>query len=712
MRLITRHLLLFVLTITTLFAYESHNEPQPALRWKTNDMRVSTLAEWSKLNLNEPNVETAIENYHNTAPFTQTYEEFLASPNEYLQKRLNSLDVLISAIDQSPLADSLQLLKSKAQKKKAYLEALPNPLEKNALKNLTDFPLRKKDINIRQYFWFERLDPLHRFGPEVNIYLDEWEASDVPNYYLFLETVEYHPILSTLAPFEHYVTYFQEEERKDHLASFKNGQILIQDKPLNNASSRKPFIFVVSLEGNFYINEQKIHQIHHSSEFAGGTVLSAGEIQIKDGKLVKISNSSGHYGPKASDILPALKILNEKYGNLYGVELEIYHDFGIRAKYDAQEYYLYSGRCAAKETTNPWTPIHLALELKMPDIASQLIKKHGAKLSDPYYTNAWYIAAKNKDLRALRFLLHTGLDPLKKIGMTSGISHVAQTGDVELFNGFLKMLNDTQIKQIKDTDALLFGAAGGSLEIVQKLVSLGSELDMRDEYARNIMHFAVYGGASMIKWIENAGFGHLLQEPSYEGLPFQMAGMYGTPETIEYLVNKGFDLSLPDYYGNTLLHNATNFYNIQLVRWLKERPEYSNLLLIANAEGVTPFHLAASHYPTPLFKDILSRMSEVDFADHQGLTAYGHIAQGQHSQNAQANGILLLEHGASPIIADNSGIAPWQHITRQANIRALVHLLAHIQMDLNSIVKTIKKEANAGDIKVPLPIINDSLISN
>ncbi|MBI3271796.1 MAG: hypothetical protein HYZ53_22585 [Planctomycetes bacterium] len=58
-------------------------------------------------------------------------------------------------------------------------------------------------------------------------------------------------------------------------------------------------IFVVDRHGNLFVElEQKVGEFHHSSFLGPGEeVAAAGEIEVVDGKLVKISNESGHFKP-------------------------------------------------------------------------------------------------------------------------------------------------------------------------------------------------------------------------------------------------------------------------------------------------------------------------------------------------------------------------------------------------------------------------------
>ncbi|MEW5980288.1 MAG: hypothetical protein AB1898_31230 [Acidobacteriota bacterium] len=52
---------------------------------------------------------------------------------------------------------------------------------------------------------------------------------------------------------------------------------------------------------------------HHSSFLSGKPVLCAGEIALDQGKITKVSNSSGHYRPSTRDLLNCVLVLEKKY---------------------------------------------------------------------------------------------------------------------------------------------------------------------------------------------------------------------------------------------------------------------------------------------------------------------------------------------------------------------------------------------------------------
>ena len=86
--------------------------------------------------------------------------------------------------------------------------------------------------------------------------------------------------------------------------------------------------FVVSPGGGFYVHHHEADLFHHSSFLAGGRVLTAGMIGVSKGRIVYLSNKSGHYQPSPEDfhkgINAALK-LNLTGLDLQGAVVDIFH---------------------------------------------------------------------------------------------------------------------------------------------------------------------------------------------------------------------------------------------------------------------------------------------------------------------------------------------------------------------------------------------------
>jgi hypothetical protein len=81
-------------------------------------------------------------------------------------------------------------------------------------------------------------------------------------------------------------------------------------------------IYVMSEEGNLHVGSHSVGYRHHSTLLAGNNVAGAGEVQVEKGKLVWISNKSGHYAPSAPHFLQVLHQLQKKAVDLSVVKVK------------------------------------------------------------------------------------------------------------------------------------------------------------------------------------------------------------------------------------------------------------------------------------------------------------------------------------------------------------------------------------------------------
>lgn len=87
---------------------------------------------------------------------------------------------------------------------------------------------------------------------------------------------------------------------------------MIQNGKLKPEFENKSGIFVLDYKGDLYFHFQPISgKIHHSSIAEGLPVRSAGELTVKNGKVVEIINRSGHYRPREESLIPVFAKLKE-----------------------------------------------------------------------------------------------------------------------------------------------------------------------------------------------------------------------------------------------------------------------------------------------------------------------------------------------------------------------------------------------------------------
>lgn len=107
------------------------------------------------------------------------------------------------------------------------------------------------------------------------------------------------------------VKYFDAEERKAFRVFITPEGLFVdhQGRKIDTSNSSGALdmaIWVLSPDKKLYLskkyNEYKYNPskstiINHSSFLSGGEVLAAGKMIIKDGKLIRVNNDSGHYKP-------------------------------------------------------------------------------------------------------------------------------------------------------------------------------------------------------------------------------------------------------------------------------------------------------------------------------------------------------------------------------------------------------------------------------
>lgn len=103
--------------------------------------------------------------------------------------------------------------------------------------------------------------------------------------------------------------YFDDEQRDKAELVIKDG-LLYRKRNGKLASFWLSRIFSIDPNGRFFIRHEKNYLIgtsyYHSTLTAGGPVILAGHAVIKEGKLVHITNGSGHYKPNTRAVYKTL----------------------------------------------------------------------------------------------------------------------------------------------------------------------------------------------------------------------------------------------------------------------------------------------------------------------------------------------------------------------------------------------------------------------
>jgi hypothetical protein len=123
------------------------------------------------------------------------------------------------------------------------------------------------------------------------------------------------------------VTYLDEEMRESYRITIHEGVVYDADGlPFDTRDGVSAFgagsggraIYVMDEHGNLYASlEHEYRRFHHSSFFHGGDVAAAGEMMVRDGKIMELTDRSGHYMPGRSQTQQVLDQL-ESQGIIIG----------------------------------------------------------------------------------------------------------------------------------------------------------------------------------------------------------------------------------------------------------------------------------------------------------------------------------------------------------------------------------------------------------
>jgi hypothetical protein len=205
-----------------------------------------------------------------------------------------------------------------------------------------------KGVSLSTSYWQEVFSDSH-FGPSFMLeYVQSWKNSTTMlSFDEWVNTQkgqeEKERILRqrSLSVNNLQVEYLSDKERdrfKVYLENTSNG-IVVKDA---NHALKVPgqYAFVMGPDKQMYAGEHKTDQFHHSSFLRGKPVICAGKISIGiDGRVINITNKSGHYKPDSRHMYDMLKLLQADGLDCTGIHLKIHgssekqHDVSDFLKY-------------------------------------------------------------------------------------------------------------------------------------------------------------------------------------------------------------------------------------------------------------------------------------------------------------------------------------------------------------------------------------------
>lgn len=222
--------------------------------------------------------------------------------------------------------------------------------------------------------------------------------------------------------------------------------------------------------------------------------------------------------------------------------------------------------------------------------------------------------------------------------------------------------------------SLLHLAAGtGNVEIVQRLLNVGSDVNERDTAGWSLLHRAAREGMpDVVDLLLDRGAAlEAMGGGARTWTPLHLAAAVGQTAAIERLVARGAELDKPDGLGRTALYIARlerHWEAIDLLQVLGANPNVPT-----DAEGRSPLHNAAARKDLFDAEVALRVGADHDARDQRGMTAL-HIAVEQDFRNLMD---VLLDVGADPNLRDTvRGFTPLHHAASAGLVMAARILLS------------------------------------
>lgn len=532
---------------------------------------------------------------------------------------------------------------------------------------------------------------MHRLGESMEVLRNRWIISSIPNYFIYLETVEDEPLVSKYLPQRHQVQYFHTaEERIPHRLSFKNGLIYHQGKPFDTNSfetrtlGKGSALFVMGLDGEFYVNNHIQYKMHHSSEFAGEEVLTAGQMIAKDGKVVSIDNKSGHYAPNLEEMLLTLETLKQRVGSIQNIEAHIIfvkgsENLAIKAFYDAEKLLETRGHLLPKRAQFGWTPLHIAVWRNQTFLASEAISLCDIDAQNTPGSTALHIAVSNNYRQWIDILLQNGAST--RLLSEDGLSpfHLAiSKGNFKVVQQLFPYATLQGLTAAGDSP-LFLAAESYSLATLNFLLENGCDPHHLNSEGNTLLHSAAKSLNHSIWQALTARYPEKQAAQNYVGAtPLHMAAAFNSLENFLAMLKETPDTPFTDLEGNTFLHYATKYGNEQVIRGLIEDEKFTWMCNIQNNKGQLPLHLATKA-PISIdnFSQIIDATANINTPDALGESPLFYAIENKKNYHL----LSLLEHGARTHIPNHQGIYPAQKSCSSPFFS--IHALLSYSDDLN-----------------------------
>lgn len=273
------------------------------------------------------------------------------------------------------------------------------------------------------------------------------------------------------------------------------------------------------------------------------------------------------------------------------------------------------------------------------------------------------IAVKNNDIIAINALLKENVNPnfVDEEGY-SPLHRAVLNDNLDVVNVLLSYKDiDTEIKlpyeasvddwYLGGATPLLVASYTGNADIVNALIEAGSDIRAKDDIdgAATIHIASANGNNEVINILLNKDNTLINEADSMKDTPLHWASIKNQTDTISLLLANGADTKLTNSDGNTVLHYAAMYGDVNTVNVLLEAD--SSLASVENNEGITPIYYAIVVSDNDILSSIITNgQIDINKKDSLGYTPLHYAA---NYGNMEAVVLLVEEFNADKTIVND-----------------------------------------------------------
>lgn len=273
------------------------------------------------------------------------------------------------------------------------------------------------------------------------------------------------------------------------------------------------------------------------------------------------------------------------------------------------------------------------------------------------------IAVKNNDIIAVNALLKENVNPnfVDEEGY-SPLHRAVLNNNLDVVNVLFSYKDiDTEIKlpyeasvddwYLGGATPLLVASYTGNADIVNALIEAGSDIRAKDDIdgATTIHIASANGNNEVINILLNKDNTLINEADSMKDTPLHWASIKNQTDTISLLLANGADTKLANSDGNTVLHYAAMYGDVNTVNVLLEAD--SSLASVENNEGITPIYYAIVVSDNDILSSIITNgQIDINKKDSLGYTPLHYAA---NYGNMEAVVLLVEEFNADKTIVND-----------------------------------------------------------